>query len=124
MKTWLMLYNFGYHYNMSPLSLALPSCTFTIIKQSKTLQRRNRYRISKFGRRKWFRIMNSFPRHLGANITGFNIKIVHFYIYRKLDIIRYDTCFFKYGIEPVLIQPILNSFEAILENNFHSCRKS
>ena len=26
-----------------------------------------------------------------GNRTGFNVMIVHFYIYSKLDIIRYDT---------------------------------
>ena len=30
----------------------------------------------------------------GATKTGVNITIVHFYIRRKLDIIRYDTRFF------------------------------
>ena len=34
------------------------------------------------------RIINSFPRHLDAKKTGFNLMIVHFYTGRKLDIIR------------------------------------
>ena len=30
-----------------------------------------------------------------ANKTGYNIFIVHFHILRKLDIIQYDTRFFR-----------------------------
>ncbi len=51
-----------------------------------------------------------------ANKTGFNIMIVHFYIRRKLDTIRYMI--FQYGLEPILIQRILIGFEAILERYF------
>ncbi len=39
--------------------------------------------------------------------------ILHFYIRRKLDIIRYDT--FQYSLEPVLIQRMLIGFVAIQE---------
>ena len=50
-----------------------------------------------------------------ANKTGLDIMILHFYIRRKLDIIRYII--FQYGLEPVLIQQILIGFEAILETD-------
>ena len=48
-----------------------------------------------------------------ANKTGFDIMIVHFYIRRKLDMIRYMI--FRYGLEPVLFQRLLIGFEALLE---------
>ena len=35
-----------------------------------------------------------------TNKTGFNIKIVYFNNPRKLDIIRYDTCFFSVAFFP------------------------
>ena len=57
-----------------------------------------------------------------ANQTGFNIRILHFYIRRKLDIIRYNI--FQYGLEPLLIQRILFGFEAILEMNLHEVEYS
>ena len=46
----------------------------------------------------------------GAKKTGFNIMIVHFYILRKLDIIRYDTWFFSIALHWILI-----GFEAMLK---------
>ena len=48
--------------------------------------------------------------HGRADKTGLKILILHFYIRRKLDMIRYMI--FQYGLELVLIQRILIGFEA------------
>ena len=45
-----------------------------------------------------------------ANKTGFNIMIVHFYIRRELDIIRYDTYFFSVWLRTCYNSADINRF--------------
>ena len=53
-----------------------------------------------------------------ANKTGLIIMIAYFYIRKKLNIIRYVTCF-SVCLELVLIQWIIIGFEAKLEKIFY-----